>query len=117
MLVDDDPSARFLMRTILGDFPDEFDIVAETGHAGRALAMMHDAKPDVVLLDARMPITDGYELGAQMLRARPDLQLVLLSAMVDRDVRERAAAAGIHACLDKGAFDQVPNVVRELISA
>jgi DNA-binding NarL/FixJ family response regulator len=116
MLVDDDSSARFLMRTILGDFPDEFEIVGETGLAAEALDLMLRSRPDVVLLDARMQLTDGYETATQLLRARPDVHLVLLSAVVDEEVRAQAQAAGIHACLDKGAFDDVPGVIRGLLS-
>jgi DNA-binding NarL/FixJ family response regulator len=117
MLVDDDPSARFLLRTILGDFPDEFDVVGETGRASEAVALLHDTDADVVLLDAMMPLTDGYELAGHLRRARPGIALVLLTSYVDDEVRERARTAGIDACLDKGEFDEVPRVVREVVSA
>ncbi len=116
MLVDDDPSARFLLRTILGDFPDEFEVVGETGRASEAVALMHDTEPEVVLLDAMMPITDGYELAGHLRRARPGIALVLLTSYVDEEVRERAQSAQIDATLDKGEFDEVPRVVRDLVS-
>src|SRR5687768_12449011 len=108
MLVDDDPSARFLMRTILGDHPEDFDVVSETGHAREAPALLEATSPSVVLLDARMPILDGYELAVQLRAADPGVRLVLLSSYVDEEVRDRARAAGIDACLDKGDFDVVP---------
>ena len=95
MLVDDDPSARFLMRTILGDFPDEFDVVAETGRAAEALELMLQTRPDVALLDAMMPLTDGYELAGQLRAAQPAIRLVLLTSYVDDEVRAKARAAGI----------------------
>ena len=116
MLVDDDPSARFLMRTILSELPEEFEVVAETGRAQEAVAEMERSEADVVLLDAMMPITDGYELAGQLRAARPRIRLLLLSAFVDESVRRRARAAGIDACVDKGDFDQVPRVVREVVS-
>ena len=116
MLVDDDSSARFLMRTILGDFPDEFEVVGETGLAADAVDLMRETLPDVVLLDARMPLTDGYELAAGLREALPGIRLVLLTSFVDDDVRARAEAAHIHACLDKGQFDDVPRVVREVVN-
>src|SRR5687768_10225431 len=97
MLVDDDSSARFLLETILGDHPDEFTVVAEVGRASDALECLAETRPDVVLLDARMPMTDGYALAGELLSARPDIRMILLSAMVDEDVRRQARAAGIHA--------------------
>jgi DNA-binding NarL/FixJ family response regulator len=116
MLVDDDPSARFLLRTILGDHPDEFEIVAETGRAAEAPGLMREHAPEVVLLDAMMPITNGYELAGQLREVQPPVRLVLLTSYVDDDVRTRAEAASIDACLDKGEFDEVPRVVREVVS-
>ena len=116
MLVDDDPSARFLLRTILGDHPEEFEVVAETGRAAEAPGLLRESGAEVVLLDAVMPLTDGYELAGQLRAAKPDIALVLLTSYVDEGVRERAESARIDACLDKGEFDQVPRVVREVVS-
>ena len=115
MLVDDDSSSRFLMRTILGDHPDEFEIVAETANAREAVALL-DAEPQVALLDARMPLMDGYELAGLLLEADPAIRLVLMSAHVDEQVRRRARSVGIHACLDKGEFDAIPQYVRQVVS-
>ena len=66
MLVDDDSSARFLLRAILGDHDDEFEIVAETGRASEAVDLLRENTPDVVLLDAMMPLTSGYELAGHL---------------------------------------------------
>jgi NarL family two-component system response regulator LiaR len=116
VLVDDDPSARFIIRTILGDEPDDFEIVSETGRASEAMELIDGCTPDIVLLDARMPLIDGYELAGQIRDRCPQIGLVLLSSFVDEEVRRRAREAGIHACLDKGDFDAVPRVLREVAS-
>ena len=117
MLVDDDPSARFLLRAILGDHPDEFEVVAETGRASEAVDLLRETNPHVALLDAKMPMTDGFEVAGQLREADPQIRLVLLTAYVDEDVRERAWAARIDATLDKGEYDAIPRVVRELVSS
>jgi DNA-binding NarL/FixJ family response regulator len=116
VLVDDDPSARFIIRTILGDEPEDFSILAETGRSSEALALLDEFTPDIVLLDARMPMIDGYQLAAQIHERSPQTGLVLLSSLVDAEVRRLAAEAGIHACVDKGDFDGVPRVLREVAS-
>jgi DNA-binding NarL/FixJ family response regulator len=117
MLVDDDPSARFLLRTILGDHPEEFEVVAETGRAADALDLLRETNPDVALLDAMMPLIDGFELAAQLRSEAPRIRLVLLTAFVDDEVRERAFGARIDATLDKGDYDAIPRVVRGLVSS
>ena len=117
MLVDDDPSARFLLRTILGDHPEEFEVVAETGRAAEALGLLRETNPDVALLDAMMPMTDGYEVAGQLRDEDPRIRLVLLTAYVDEDVLERARSARIDATLDKGEYDEIPRVVRQLVSS
>ena len=114
MLVDDDDSARFILRTILGDFPDEFEIVAETARASEAVGLMEETSPEIVLLDAMMPITDGYELAGKLRAVNPPIRLLLLTSYVDDEVRRKAQAAAIDACMDKGQFDEVPRVVREV---
>jgi DNA-binding NarL/FixJ family response regulator len=114
VLVDDDPSARFIIRTILGDEPEAFQIVGETGRASEAMELIDGCAPDVVLLDARMPMIDGYELAAQIRERCPQMGIVMLSSLVDEEVRIRAEAAGIHACVDKGDFDNVPRILREV---
>ena len=115
MLVDDDPSARFLLRTILGDHPEEFEVVAETGRAVEALDLLRETNPDVALLDAMMPLTDGYEVAGQLRAVDPGIRLILLTSYVDEEVRTRAQGAQIDATLDKGDYDQVPRAVREVI--
>jgi DNA-binding NarL/FixJ family response regulator len=115
LLVDDDSGARFLIRAILGDHPEDFRIVGETAHAEEATALAEETDAEVVLLDAMMPLIDGYELAGRILAARPATRLVLLSSYVDEEVRDRARAAGIHACLDKRFFDQIPRAVREVL--
>jgi DNA-binding NarL/FixJ family response regulator len=116
MLVDDDPSARFLLRTILGDHPEEFEVVAETGRAAEAVELMREHAPDVVLLDAMMPLTDGYEVAGDLREVHPPIRLILLTSFVDEEVLARATTARIDATLDKGEFDAVPRVVREVVN-
>ena len=71
-------------------------------------------EPDVVVLDARMPAVDGFEAAAMLLERRPGLPILLCSAIVDDEIRSRAAAAGIAACLSKDHFEAIPRVAVEL---
>ena len=68
----------------------------------------------MVVLDARMPAVDGFEAAAMLLERRPGLPILLCSAIVDEEIRERAGAAGITACLSKDHFEAIPRVAMEL---
>ena len=115
MVVDDQADARFLVRVLLEEH-DDLEVVAEADGAPAALRGLEFA-PDVALVDARMPLVDGFELAPQLRERAPHLQVALLTTIVDDRVRELAAAAGITRCVAKGDYDALADVVRELAAA
>ena len=114
LVVDDHADVRFLVRVILQDAAPEVEFAGEASGAEDALESLDSVDPDVVVLDARMPRVDGFEAAAMLLERRPGLPILLCSAIVDDDIRSRAAAAGIAACLSKDHFEAIPHVVAEL---
>jgi CheY-like chemotaxis protein len=114
LVVDDHADVRFLLRVILGDAEPEVIFAGEASGAYEALEALESAEPDVVVLDARMPGVDGFEAAAMLLERRPGLPILLCSAIVDDEIRTKAEAAGISACLSKDEFDAIPRVAAEL---
>jgi CheY-like chemotaxis protein len=114
MIVDDHADVRYLIRAIVADAGDEVVVVGEADGADAALELLDSVDPDVVVLDALMPVVDGFEAAPLILARRPGQTILLCSALVDDVVRERAAAAGIAACLSKDDFTDIPRVAREL---
>ena len=114
LVVDDHADVRFLIRVILGDAAPDVTFAGEASGAREAVEALDSADPDVVVLDARMPGVDGFETAAMLLERRPGLPILLCSAIVDDEVRMRADAAGIAACLSKDHFDAIPLKALEL---
>lgn len=114
LIVDDHADVRFLIRAIVADSGLPIEIVGEADGVDAALAQLDALEPDVVVLDARMPRVDGFEVAPLLLARRPDLPIVLCSAWVDDDVRARAAAAGIREVLSKDQFDAIPAAIVRL---
>lgn len=112
MVVDDQEDVRVLVRAYVER--EGVEVVAEADGVDQALDCLEAAAPDVVLLDARMPLVDGFEAAPMLLERRPGLKIVLLTALVDDQVRARAREAGISACLSKDDFHRVAAVVREV---
>lgn len=94
MIVDDHPVVRDGLRGMFDQVAD-IEVVAEASDGFEALAMARRTRPDVVLMDLRMPGLDG--LGAiQRLRAdHPQIKVIVLTTYdTDADVT-RAMAAGV----------------------
>jgi CheY-like chemotaxis protein len=114
LVVDDHADVRFLVRAILGDAGPDVVFAGEASGAHEAVEALESADPDVVVLDARMPGVDGFEAARMLLERRPGLPILLCSAIVDDEIRARAYAAGISACLSKDHFDAIPGKALEL---
>lgn len=114
MIVDDHTDVRYLIRAIVADAGEDLVVAGEASGGEEALLSIDAVDPDVVVLDAVMPVRDGYETAALILARRPGQAILLCSALVDGQVRERAAALGIRACLPKDDFERIPEVAAAL---
>jgi CheY-like chemotaxis protein len=114
LVVDDHADVRFLVRAILEDAGPEVEFAGEAAGAREALEALDTVEPHVVVLDARMPGIDGFEAAGMLLERDPGLPILLCSAIVDDEIRARAGAAGISACLSKDHFEAIPRLALEL---
>ncbi|MEU3255232.1 response regulator transcription factor [Streptomyces sp. NPDC006997] len=96
LLVDDDPLVRAGLSLMLGG-ADDIEVVGEAADGAQAEAVAARTRPDVVLMDLRMPVVDGLT-ATERLRARADApQVVVLTTFhADEQVLRalRAGAAG-----------------------
>ncbi|MFD7864151.1 response regulator [Streptomyces sp. NPDC057682] len=96
LVVDDDPLVRAGLALMLGG-ADDIVIVGEGADGAEAAALVDRLRPDVVLMDIRMPVMDGLT-ATERLRARPDAPeiIVLTTFHADEQVLRaiRAGAAG-----------------------
>ena len=112
-LVDDDPLVRSALSLMLGGQAD-LEVVGEAGDGREGLALVERLRPDVVLMDIRMPRLDG--LGAtRALHARSDPPRVIVLTTFDADEHVvEALAAGADGFLLK---DTPPAQIIEAIRA
>ena len=114
MIVDDSADVRFLLRAIVDDAGEDVVFAGEADGAQAALDAIDALDPDVVVLDHMMPVVGGLEAAPLILARRPGQKLILCSALVDDEVREKAAAAGIAECVSKDDMEAIPRVVVSL---
>jgi CheY-like chemotaxis protein len=110
MIVDDHADVRFLLRAIIEDAEEDVVAVGDADGVRAALESIDQLDPDVVVLDAVMPIVSGLEAAPMILARRPGQRIVLCSALVDDEVREKAEAAGIAACVSKDDMEDIPRI-------
>lgn len=94
LIVDDESDMRWVLKSL---FAEEGFEVVEAGDGRQALAQVQSSDPDVVLSDVRMPEIQGLDLLRELRRTRPELPVVLLSAVED-------IATAVDA-IKEGAFD------------
>lgn len=100
VLVEDNEVFRDALELLLGMRAD-VEIVASVGDGLAAVSAAVEHRPDVVLMDYRLPALDGIQATAQVVAAVPDVAVVALTASADDAEREALLAAGAVACLAK----------------
>lgn len=78
LLVDDQPLLRMGFRLIL-EGEDDFHVVGEASDGIEAVRQVEDLKPDVVLMDVRMPGMDGIEATRQITDSASDARVIILT--------------------------------------
>ncbi|MFJ3492012.1 response regulator [Streptomyces sp. NPDC086091] len=102
LLVDDESLLRLAFRMVLDAEPD-MDPVGEAADGAQALELARRLRPDVVLMDVRMPGTDGIEATRRIVQEVPDTRVLILTTF-DLDAYAFAALrAGASGFLLKNA--------------
>lgn len=93
LLVDDEIGVRESLKMVFGkDFQ-----LHEADSVEAAVAKISDARPDVVLLDVRMPGSDGIQLLRRIKEIHPSCRVIMLTGINSQQVAAKA--------IDAGAFD------------
>ena len=111
LLADDHPMFREGLRTMLAGRPD-FEVVAAVGSGTEAVALTQQLRPDVAVLDLRMPDGDGITATTQIRAAVPETRVLVLSSFEGQSEVGGALAAGAHGYLLKSAHpDEIAQAI------
>ncbi|MET7337044.1 response regulator transcription factor [Nonomuraea sp. NPDC005650] len=131
LLADDEAMIRAGVKAILAADP-SLEVVAEAGDGRQAVDLAISHRPDVALLDIRMPRLDGLGAASEMRRVAPDTAVVMLTTFGEDDYIAKALdigasgfllksgdprelIAGIHAVADGAAYLS-PRVAQRVIA-
>jgi two-component system, NarL family, response regulator DesR len=114
VVVDDAVEFRQLLRALFAAHED-LTVVGEAGNGPAAVAEVERHEPDLVVTDLQMPGGDGLELARTLRDTRPDLPIVMVTAVPGPEAEEAAIEAGVTAFVHKVAASTLPDLVRRAL--
>jgi DNA-binding NarL/FixJ family response regulator len=116
LLVDDHAVVRLGLRSLLVNQPG-FRVVGEAGTAAEAVALARQARPDVVLMDVRLPDGSGIEACRKIKSENPECRVVMLTSYSDEEAIVGAVMAGANGYLLKQAdSERLTQAIRDAAS-
>ncbi len=98
VIADDSPTARQLLRAIIESDPD-LRVVGEAQDGAEAVAMVTSLRPDVVIMDVHMPVSDGLEATKEIMMRAPTPIIIVSTAKHYRDIEISLSATQAGALL------------------
>lgn len=110
LIVDDEEDMRLLVRITLA-LDERCEVVGEAADGAQGLLEWERSRPDVIVLDMRMPGESGLEVARRILDLEPTQPIVMCSAYMDQHDRDEASRLGVAAVVDKNNILELPAVV------
>lgn len=98
MVVDDEPIIRMDLREMLEN--EGYLVVAEAKNGEEAVELAHRHKPDLIIMDVKMPVLNGIKASG-IIRSFSDSSILLLTAYSQKELVQDARKAGVSAYLVK----------------
>jgi DNA-binding NarL/FixJ family response regulator len=114
LLVEDNEVFREALELLLG-MRSDVQVVGAVGDGAAAVSAAVEHRPDVVLMDYRLPGIDGIQATAQVVEAVPGVAVVALTASADDAEREALVEAGAVVCLNKD--QELDDIVGAILQA
>jgi len=114
VLVEDNEVFRDALELLLG-MRSDVEVIASVGDGFAAVSAAKEHRPDVVLMDYRMPALDGIQATAQIVEEVPGVAVVALTASAYAAEREALLEAGAVACLMKD--QELDEIVAAILQA
>src|SRR5579872_6048392 len=112
LIADDQRVVRDGLRMLVG-LIDDVEVVGTACDGAEAVRLAEEHRPDVVLMDLRMPVTDGIAATADLRERLPAARVLVLTTYADQDAIVPALQAGARGYLTKDASaEQIETAIR-----
>lgn len=114
LVADDHHLVRTSLVHLLNAEPD-IQVIGEAADGEQAIARSRKLKPDVVLMDIRMPGIGGLEATRKISRFASDIRILVLTAFLEETFAQRLLEAGAHGFISKGCqHDEMVEAIRKV---
>lgn len=117
LIVDDEEDIRRLLRLMIERADDGLHVAAEARNGREAVEQWRAERPDIVLIDQRMPEMTGLEAAKLILDEHPRQRVVLFTAFLDDELSRKAAELGVRVCIAKSEIFRITSVLRDVAAA
>jgi DNA-binding NarL/FixJ family response regulator len=115
LVADDNPSVRHYFRAIL-EQRIGWRVCDEAKTGEEALQRLHQALPDIVLLDFKMPGMNGLDVARQIVALWPAIPILMVTVHLSRQLAEAARDLGIRGLCAKSDVGSIVEAVETLLS-
>lgn len=114
MLVDDQTLIRQGLASLLS-LEDDFEVIGQAGHGQEAVSLADTLRPDMILMDIRMPIMDGVAATKLVKEKHPDIKVLVLTTFDEDEYIVKAMQSGASGYLLKDApTEQLAAAIRSV---
>ncbi len=94
---------------------DDIEVVATSGSIAETLGAAERVRPDLILLDRRLPDGNGIDAIGRLLQVSPKARIVVFTGDADRSMRDQVIeAGGAGLVLKTGLFDDLLDIIRRV---
>jgi DNA-binding NarL/FixJ family response regulator len=117
LIADDHESMRAALKATVRLHP-HWEICGEATDGREAIEKAEELRPDIVILDFKMPIANGLKAGSEIVCLAPDTPILMYTLYKTRELEMAAKLVGIRQVLAKedGAFHLLNAIERELVT-
>ena len=112
MIVDDHPQVRRALAVFL-ELWDDFTFVGEADNGEKAVTLVEELQPHLILMDLMMPVMDGVTATRIIRQKFPSVRIVVLTSTVELDIIQKALDAGAKTYMLKNVnIDTMEKIIR-----
>lgn len=116
LVVDDEALERKVMKKVITEEVKEIRLIGEASTGKEALEIVNEKKPDIILMDIKMPKMDGLEATQNILNKFPNTKIIIITAYNDFNYVQRAIKHGaVDYLLKPVKLEKVVKILNDLI--